>query len=180
MYFDLQVPAPVEMSRDELIVLVCEQADRIAAQDARLAAADGQITAMARRRGRLIRSTDAVVDGSAWAAAGTRPTCREVPARGRGPGPVDSGHACPQGVDSDPVCALLRPPCGSRCAPRHWLNWEAGRTRHVPGVLGHSTAGPSDALDTVKTERDARRPSRVEPTDGPASFATAAIADHMR
>jgi hypothetical protein len=70
MYFDLQVPAPVEMSRDELIVLVCEQADRIAAQDARLAAADGQITAMARRRGRLIRSTDAVVDGSAWAQQG--------------------------------------------------------------------------------------------------------------
>jgi len=41
------VPVPEEMSRDELVVLVGAQADRIAAQDARLVAAEGQITAVA-------------------------------------------------------------------------------------------------------------------------------------
>jgi hypothetical protein len=41
------VPVPEERSRDELVVLIGEQAGRIPAQDARLIAADGQIIVMA-------------------------------------------------------------------------------------------------------------------------------------
>lgn len=46
------------MSRDELVVLVGEQADRIAAQDARLVAADGQISAMAGQMADLIEANE--------------------------------------------------------------------------------------------------------------------------
>jgi transposase len=54
------VPAPEEMSRDELVVLVGEQAARIAAQDARLVAADGQISAMAGQIADLIEANEAL------------------------------------------------------------------------------------------------------------------------
>ena len=48
------------MSRDELVVLVGEQAARIAAQDARLVAADGQIMAMARQVADLVEMNEAL------------------------------------------------------------------------------------------------------------------------
>jgi hypothetical protein len=49
-----------EMSRDELVVLVGEQVDRIAAQDARLVAADGQIAVMARQIADLVEVNEAL------------------------------------------------------------------------------------------------------------------------
>jgi transposase len=48
------------MSRDELIVLVGEQAGQIAVQDARLVAADGQITAMAGEIAVLVEANEAL------------------------------------------------------------------------------------------------------------------------
>lgn len=48
------------MPRDELVVLVGEQAVRIAAQDARLVAADGQIAAMARQVADLVEVNEAL------------------------------------------------------------------------------------------------------------------------
>jgi hypothetical protein len=48
------------MSRSELVVLVGEQADRIAAQEARLVAVDGQITAMARQIAELVEVNEAL------------------------------------------------------------------------------------------------------------------------
>jgi hypothetical protein len=49
-----------EMSRDELIVLLGKPADRIAAQDAPLVAADGRISAMARQIADLIEANEAL------------------------------------------------------------------------------------------------------------------------
>ena len=43
MRFDLPVPGPEEMSRDELIVVVARQAGQLAAQDRQIAGMAGQL-----------------------------------------------------------------------------------------------------------------------------------------
>jgi hypothetical protein len=64
MRCDHEVPAPEEMSRDELIVLVGER-------DARIAAQDGQITAMATQISELLEANEALA--ASWN------TCCSVP-----------------------------------------------------------------------------------------------------
>jgi len=54
------VSVPEERSRDELVVLIGEQAGRIPAQDARLIAADGQIIVMAGQMADLIEANEAL------------------------------------------------------------------------------------------------------------------------
>lgn len=60
MRCDHGVPAPEEMSRDELVVLVGEQADRIRRQEAQLSRQDAQITGMARQIGDLVEVNEAL------------------------------------------------------------------------------------------------------------------------
>src|SRR6478609_567035 len=59
---DHRVPAPEEMSRDELIALVGEQAQRMATQAARIAAQDAQITALATRAAELMQANEDLAD----------------------------------------------------------------------------------------------------------------------
>jgi len=60
MRCDHGVPAPEEMSRDELIVLVGEQAARISAQDMQIAAQDRQITALATQVANLVEAGEQI------------------------------------------------------------------------------------------------------------------------
>lgn len=54
------MPAPAEMLRDELVVLVDEQAERIRHQEARLARQDAQIAGMATQIADLVEANEAV------------------------------------------------------------------------------------------------------------------------
>src|SRR5512135_2456018 len=60
MRCDHGMPAPAEMLRDELVVLVDEQAERIRHQEARLARQDAQIAGMATQIADLVETNEAV------------------------------------------------------------------------------------------------------------------------